>query len=149
MSIPGVFASVTIDGHTYIDGGTLDNLPVDVARDMGVDIVIAVYLDSGPVGSQENNSLLGDHGRTVSVMIAANEFESLKQADILLTADVKEWSSTDFKKSDELAPRGFAAAEAKRGLLMHFLFPSRNGRSTARYNRAENAPCSRSRSSLR
>lgn len=44
MAIPGVFTSVRRDGHLLIDGGAINNLPVDVARGMGADIVIAVDL---------------------------------------------------------------------------------------------------------
>jgi len=123
MSIPAVFTPVTIDGHLYVDGGTLDNLPVDVARNMGVDMVIAVYLDNGPADPKAMNSLLGVAGRTLTVMIAANEFESMKNADILLTADVRNATASDFKKSEELVPRGFAAAEAKRKLLVRLSLP--------------------------
>lgn len=123
MSIPAVFNPVTIDGHTYVDGGTLDNLPVGVARDMGVDVVIAVYLDNGPANAKTLNTLIGVAGRTLDVMIAANELESMKNADILLTADVKDSTSQDFKESERIAPRGYAAAEAKRKLLMRFALP--------------------------
>src|SRR5262249_19221998 len=44
MSIPGVFTPVRIDGHIFADGGILNNLPTDVAKDMGADIIIAVHL---------------------------------------------------------------------------------------------------------
>lgn len=44
MAIPGVFKSVEIDGHKLVDGGMLNNLPVDICRQMGADIVIAVDL---------------------------------------------------------------------------------------------------------
>jgi NTE family protein len=42
MAVPGICVPVTIDGHTYIDGGVVDPLPVDVLREMGVSRVIAV-----------------------------------------------------------------------------------------------------------
>ena len=48
MSIPGVFAPVEHGTQVYSDGAAVNNLPVDVARGMGADIVIAVYLDTGP-----------------------------------------------------------------------------------------------------
>ena len=48
MSLPAIFSPVVIDGVMYTDGGAVDNLPVDVARQMGADIIIAVYLDTGP-----------------------------------------------------------------------------------------------------
>src|SRR3984885_5204122 len=49
MSIPGVFAPVEHGTQVYSDGAAVNNLPVDVARSMGADVVIAVYLDTGPV----------------------------------------------------------------------------------------------------
>lgn len=44
MAIPGVFTPVQIDGHWYIDGGTLQELPVDVLKEHGADVVIGVDL---------------------------------------------------------------------------------------------------------
>jgi NTE family protein len=47
MSIPGVFVPVEINGQSFTDVGAVDNLPVDVAKANGADIVIASYLDTG------------------------------------------------------------------------------------------------------
>ena len=47
---------------------------------MGVDVVIAVYLDNGPANAKTLNTLIGVAGRTLDVMIAANELESIKRA---------------------------------------------------------------------
>jgi len=44
MSIPGAFSPVEIDGRILVDGGLVRNLPVDVVREMGADVVIAVDL---------------------------------------------------------------------------------------------------------
>jgi len=46
MSIPGIYKPVKIDGRWLVDGGVLNNLPVDVARQMGADIVIAIDLQT-------------------------------------------------------------------------------------------------------
>ena len=73
MSIPGVFAPVEHAGQVFSDGGAVNNLPVDVARVMGADIVIAVYLDTGPFDKKSLNSLVGVAGRNVSIMVSANE----------------------------------------------------------------------------
>ena len=69
MSIPGVFAPVSHGTQVFSDGAAVDNLPVDVARKMGAQIVIAVYLDTGQFDVKDLNSLLGvagtervDHG---------------------------------------------------------------------------------------
>ena len=111
MSIPGVFAPVEHGTQVYSDGGAVNNLPVNVARDMGADIVIAVYLDSGPFKKESLNSLVGVAGRNVEIMIAANELNSMKNANILLKADVSKFSSSDFEKSAEIIPKGFEVAQ--------------------------------------
>jgi NTE family protein len=117
MSIPGVFAPVTIDGHVYADGGAVDNLPVDVAKKAGADIVIAVYLDTGPATTAEDTSFLTTAGRTIAIMIKANELQSMREADILLTADLKGFTSSSFNSSAKIIPKGYAAAEKRAGLL--------------------------------
>jgi len=49
MSVPGVYAPVPLDNHLLVDGGLVDNLPVDVARQMGANVVIAVNVSTPPV----------------------------------------------------------------------------------------------------
>ena len=95
-------------------------MPVDLAKKMNVDIVIAVYLDEGPPAADFKQSLVGIAGRTASIMIAANELHNLKLADILLSADLKGFSTGDFSSSAQIIPRGFAAAKEKEALLSRF-----------------------------
>ncbi len=111
MSIPGVFAPVAHGNQIYSDGGAVNNLPVDVARAMGADIVIAVYLDTGTVDPSSLTSLVGVAGRNVAIMIAANEANNLKNADILLKADVSKFTSGDFEKSKDIIPQGVKVAQ--------------------------------------
>jgi NTE family protein len=111
MSIPGVFAPVEHGTQVYSDGGAVNNLPVNVARKMGADIVIAVYLDTGPFNRTSLNSLVGVAGRNVAIMVAANELKSLKDANILLKADVSKFTSSDFEKSAEIIPQGVKVAQ--------------------------------------
>jgi NTE family protein len=111
MSIPGVFAPVEHGTQVYSDGGAVNNLPVDVARAMGADIVIAVYLDTGPFNKKSLSSIVGVAGRNVAIMISANELQSMKDANILLKADVSKFSSGDFEESAEIIPQGVKVAE--------------------------------------
>jgi NTE family protein len=111
MSIPGVFAPVSHDGHYFSDGGAVDNLPVDVAKAMGAEIIIAVYLDTGPFDTKSLSSLGGVVGRNVDIVVKANEAKSLKSADILLRADVSKFSSLDFNESVKIIPQGVEVAE--------------------------------------
>jgi NTE family protein len=111
MSIPGVFAPVAHGTQIYSDGAAVNNLPVDVARRMGADITIAIYLDTGPFDRSTLESLVGVAGRNLQILIAANELKSMKDANILLKADVSKFTSGDFEKSAEIIPKGVEVAE--------------------------------------
>jgi NTE family protein len=112
MSIPGVFAPVEHGTQVYSDGAAVNNLPVNVAREMGAQIVIAVYLDTGAFNKAGLSSLVGVAGRNVAIMISANELASMQNANILLKADLGKFTSGDFEKSAQIIPKGVEVAEA-------------------------------------
>lgn len=120
MSIPALFVPVVIDGVTYTDGAAVDNLPVDVAKANGADIIIASYLDNTGGPQTTPGSFLATTGNFVSIAIAANEMRSLEAADILITSKLQGFTSTMFPKSAEIIPKGVTAAEAKAKLLDRF-----------------------------
>lgn len=111
MSIPGMFAPVHHGNEIYSDGGAVDNLPVDVARSMGAKVVISSYLNVGPPHPESLNSLTGVVGRNVSIMVAANEVNSLKNSDIIISSDVSKVGTLDFQKNDDIIPLGYKAAQ--------------------------------------
>jgi NTE family protein len=116
MSVPGVFAPQRIDGKLLVDGGMADNLPIDVAREMGADIVIAV-ITQGPLTKAEDIRTLPQIlGQTVTLLIAANERQQLatiKPTDVLIRVDTGGLGSADFKKGAQLMAVGSAAAVAR------------------------------------
>jgi NTE family protein len=112
MAIPGVFAPVHHENLIFSDGAAVDNLPVDVAREMGAQVVIASYLDSGPTDPTALTSMVGVAGRNVSIMTAANVARSLRNADIVISSDVSKFGALDFMRSDDIIPIGVKAAEA-------------------------------------
>lgn len=117
MSIPGFFSPVREGDHVLVDGGLLDNLPVDIARNMGADIVIAVHLKTKPVNPQEPMSSVGVLQRSASVTIAINELRSMEKADILLTVHTEDFDPTDYLTFAEIETKGFEAAQEKRAVL--------------------------------
>ena len=80
MSAPGVFAPVEIDGRLLVDGGMVENLPVDVAKAMGVDIVIAVDVGFQLVGRRDLNSALAVSNQAMTIMM---QRETLRQRALL------------------------------------------------------------------
>jgi NTE family protein len=110
MSIPGLFSPVHHGNEVYSDGGAVDNLPVDVAREMGAQVVISSYLNAGPVPKDVLSSLTGVVGRNVSIMVASNEIESLKNSDVVVSSDVSKVGTLDFEKNEDIIPLGYKAA---------------------------------------
>jgi NTE family protein len=116
MSVPGVFAPQKLNGKLLVDGGMADNVPIDVARDMGADIVI-VAVTQGPLAKAEDiGSLPQILGQTVSLLILANERQQLatvKPTDVLISIDTHGLGSADFKKGAQLIAAGREATVAK------------------------------------
>ena len=117
MSLPAIFSPVRRDGHIYVDGGLIENLPVDVAKAMGADIVIAVHLETEPLNPKESLSAFSVLQRSISVVISANELESMKKADILVRVHTEKYTALDFQASKELMDLGYAGTNEKAALL--------------------------------
>jgi NTE family protein len=116
MSLPAFFAPVRKDDMLLVDGGLLNNIPVDVVRRMGADVVIAVALEKPPEEGKYT-SLIGVAGRSISVMITANERISLGRADMVIMPDLTGLQSSDYLKWRELVDRGIKGAGTKAALL--------------------------------
>ncbi|HTR35787.1 MAG TPA: patatin-like phospholipase family protein [Bryobacteraceae bacterium] len=117
MSLPAVFNPVKADRTIYADGGLLDNLPVDVVRKMGADIVIAVHLSPGAYNPGKSQSIFSVMDRSISVMISANELRSMEDADLVISVDLAGFSSTDYASAEGIMARGLEAATRKQQLL--------------------------------
>jgi NTE family protein len=117
MSIPGVFAPVRDGNNVYVDGGLLGNLPTDVVRKMGADVVIAVHLETAPANASKLQNLFSVLGRSVEVMIHQNELEGLAAADLVVNVDLKAFDSIDYKQAGAIIDRGSEAAAGKANIL--------------------------------
>jgi len=120
LSIPGVFRPIQDSEKVYVDGGLVNNLPSDVVREMGADIVIAVHLERTPVEAKDIHSLFGVLGQSVRVVIAENELRGLAQADAVVTVDMKGFESIDYKANKSIVRKGYEAAAGKERLLQNF-----------------------------
>jgi NTE family protein len=123
MSLPALFAPVRSGEKLLVDGGLVNNIPVDLARGMGADIVIAVALQKPP-SPGDFKSLLGTARRSIAVMVEANERVSLGKADLVIMPDLSGFSATDYPRHNELAGRGYSATESKRKMLAPLAMPA-------------------------
>jgi NTE family protein len=117
MSLPGIFDPVRWNGQIFADGGMMDNLPVDVAQSMGAEVTIAVHLETAKMDPKATLSSFGVLGRSMSVVIAANELRSMEKADMLISVPLQKFDSMQYDRAEALIKAGYAAAEAKASLL--------------------------------
>lgn len=115
MSIPGVFPTVEWDGKHLVDGYLARNLPVDVVRDMGADIVIAVDVGSLPADTDPEifNTLTGVGEQQGIIQARQNVDIQIPDADIVIQVDLHGISTRDFKLVAETIPLGEEAALAQ------------------------------------
>jgi NTE family protein len=123
MSAPGVFAPVEIGGRLLVDGGIVENLPVDVAKSMGVDVIIAVDVGFQPVPRSELTSALAVSNQAVTIMMqreTGRQRSLLDSTDVLIAPNLADLQSTDFGAVDRLVGLGLAATRATAERLARF-----------------------------
>jgi NTE family protein len=136
MSVPGLFAPVEYRGELLVDGGLADNLPIDVARSMGVDILIVV--DAGfPLQPRKSlNSLPGITNQMLSILLRKDierDLATLGPNDIVVSPQLGDFSSYDFPETMKIVNAGVLAARAVETRLAALAV---SGEDYARYQRA-------------
>ena len=115
MSIPGVFAPVSMNGKLLIDGGIVNNYPVDVARRMGADIIIGVDVQD-PLKSAEElqNNIFAQLNQLIDLQRKERWEQNIALSDVYIKVDVKGYNTASFNTAsiDSLIGRGRQAALA-------------------------------------
>jgi NTE family protein len=120
LSIPGIFPPFEMGGHEYVDGQVLENLPTPALISMQPDVVLAVSLPLGPVAQGSLGSILGVFARAYEVATEQLEVQDRKLAKVVVTPDITGYNVTDYLKADDLAKRGYDAAEKNKDALMPY-----------------------------
>lgn len=120
MAIPGVFTPVRIDNMVLIDGGVVNNYPVNVARQMGADVIIGVDVQSELKPADELNSAGTILGQLVDLMGQDMYLKNLKETNVHIKVDVKGYSAASFTPIaiDSLIIRGEQAADDQMRALL-------------------------------
>ncbi|BAV73599.1 patatin [Pseudomonas chlororaphis subsp. aurantiaca] len=112
MSIPAVFAPVELDGRLLVDGGMTDNIPLDVARDMGVDIAIVVDIGTPLRSRQQLATVVDVLNQSITLMTRRNSEEqlaTLHKNDVLIQPPLASFGVTDFGRAREMIDAGYRA----------------------------------------
>ncbi|MDD4800154.1 MAG: patatin-like phospholipase family protein [Proteiniphilum sp.] len=121
MAIPGVFNPVEKDSMLLIDGGVINNYPVDVARSMGADIVIGVIIPHDDKSMKQNRGNITEIAENMSNFVGQQKRkQNIADTDLLITPVIQPYGSMDFQKPaiDSLISRGEQAAMAQWDQLM-------------------------------
>lgn len=129
-SIPGVFEPVAISGKRYVDGGVVSPVPVDAARELGADFVIAVDI-SKKASDGEAKNMLGIVNQSIAIMGQKLGEQELARADVVIRPKVGKIGATDFDLKNVATLEGEKAlmaalpeirrkmAEKQKSLAMH------------------------------
>lgn len=110
-SIPGVFEPVAIGRWHYVDGGIVSPVPVDAARELGADFVIAVDISTKASGKAPG-SLLGNVNQSITIMGQRLGAQELARADVVIRPKVSDIGAADFDQRNNAIVEGEKAALA-------------------------------------
>ncbi|WP_162245910.1 MULTISPECIES: patatin-like phospholipase family protein [unclassified Roseateles] len=115
MAVPGVFAPLRVNGRPLVDGGLVRNLPVDIARHLGADIIIAVNVGTPLLEDREISSAVTVANQMLQILTEQNVQRSLRELqpqDIVIDPDLHGMGFMDFSRADEAMATGRRAALA-------------------------------------
>ncbi len=111
MAIPLLFTPLKKDGMLLVDGGLTDNLPTEIARAMGAEIIIAVDASTPLLTSDGIQSFFDVADQSISLQIVRNTQESRKQASVVLQPSLEEYKYFDYELVPEIIKQGEEEAE--------------------------------------
>lgn len=124
MSVPGLMTPVDYQGHKLVDGGLVDNLPVEVARELcHPDVIIAVNVGSTLKPADQIGSLLSVTTQMIGILAKQNvaySISTLRPNDIYVEPALGDFSATDFSRYSHAADIGKLATEAKLEKLQEY-----------------------------
>ncbi|MEA5445321.1 patatin-like phospholipase family protein [Gammaproteobacteria bacterium AB-CW1] len=115
MSVPGVFAPVTIEDRLLVDGGLVENLPVETALDLGADIIIAVNVSGRLDERQRLDDIFAISGQVTTLIVhrtVQSSLDLLESQDVLIEPQVVDIGPQAFHRTVEAAEVGEEAARA-------------------------------------
>lgn len=113
MSVPGALPPYDIDGRWLVDGGVTNNMPVDIAKQMGADVVIAVDISSDYKQQDSFSSFLSAANQLSNYLVrrtTERQASQLSEQDILLRPNVGLMETTEFHKMPDAFIEGYQTA---------------------------------------
>ena len=116
MSVPGLFAPTEVEDRVLGDGGLVNNVPIDVARALGADVVIVVNIGTPLAGRAALGSVVGLTGQMINLLTEQNvqrSLATLKAGDVLITPELGALTAGDFDQTAAFFSLGAAGARGR------------------------------------
>ncbi|MEM7482753.1 MAG: patatin-like phospholipase family protein [Acidobacteriota bacterium] len=123
MSIPGVFAPLSVDGALLVDGGLTMNLPVSTAREMGAEVTLVIDVSGSLLDESALDSVFGILAQTFGLLGSQATAEQRAQADFLLRPELTGVNPMQYESCPSLFSAGVAAARARADDLATYSLP--------------------------
>jgi NTE family protein len=111
-AFPSLFSPVDLDGKLLIDGGVANNYPIEALRKMGADIIIGVDVQDGLSDKKDLKEATRILGQISALQTIEKMKKKIKDTDIYIKPDIKEFSIISFDKGQDIIRKGEEAAFA-------------------------------------
>ena len=112
-AVPALFKPVEIDGMVLVDGGLLNNMPADVCRTMGAEIVIGVDLNHNRGSGTTSRKLKDTLIATWNITTKSTMYKGIMNSDLVIEPELSEYKNTSLKFIDQMVEEGYRAAKEK------------------------------------
>ena len=132
MSIPFAFSPVKLGNRLLVDGGVLNNLPTNVVKDMGADIIIGVDVSSGLMEREKLDNLIDIAMQTMRIWTVKSNEPYLQIADVLIRPDLGDHLAVNYSEIDSLIEWGYKATMEKMEEIKRLVGPRRRNNNKSR-----------------
>ena len=120
-AVPLVFTPVEMDGMVLVDGGVANNIPADVCRQLGAEVVIAVDLNHTRSQGTSSSKTIDRMGAVWRVMSSATSYKGQHNSDLVITPELRIFKSTTIADIDRMINEGYRATVEKLDEIKYLL----------------------------
>ena len=120
-AVPALFKPVEIDGMVLVDGGLLNNMPADVCRTMGAEVVIGVDLNHHRGEGTSSRKLTDTLVACWHIVSKSTMYKGIHNSDLVIEPELKEFGNTSLDYIDEMVEEGYRAAKEKMAEIKEIL----------------------------
>lgn len=112
-AVPVLFRPVSVDGKLLVDGGLLNNMPADVCRNMGAEIVIGVDLDHNRGSGARSQKLKDILVATWTITTKSTMYKGKQNSDLVIEPELSKFSRASLDDIDAMVAEGYRAAKQR------------------------------------